>query len=502
MRARPNAAPPEYEPPLVIGEVIDGRYLIEERLGEGGMASIYRATHLQLDQPVAIKVASESLLSMPGIVERFLQEARAATRLKTPHVARVHDVGKLTSGAPYMVMELLEGRDLDAVLREDFPLPVTQAVDYVLQACEALAEVHGRGMGHRDVKPGNLFVVRGADGRPWVKLIDFGIARAVSPVADDSRLTQPHLVMGSPRYMAPEQIEAAFSVDERADIYSLGVVLYELLTGQTPFEGETLLDFLYAATKAERVPPSRLNADVPRGLDTVVLECIEAQAANRFANVAELASALVPFGDARAHGRAENVQLVLTTANRDTGRSRPYEPSTSRTNERSRIARRPRLMETLEPQKKRGGGGGAMLAVGAIALTIAAFIFVRAKPLPSEPEQPEPSASATTNAGVAEPSPEPEPPKADAIEEENAKEKEEPKPAVTEKSRGADKPKETPKPKPVPAPTPSPTPIPPPPAATPTPSPTPIPAPSPTPIPSEIEPPQPPPETDPFDTTY
>jgi eukaryotic-like serine/threonine-protein kinase len=193
------------------GQVVDGRYRIESYLGGGGMASVYRGVHLVLEQPVAIKILSPAIRDLPGAAARFIREARAATQLKSVNVVRVSDVGTLPDGAPYMVMELLEGQDLDEHLATGWRPSVEEAVRYVLQTCTALAEVHGLGIVHRDVKPANLFLTTGSDGRPLVKLIDFGISRVRAPVLGPSAvvLTNPDVVMGSPRYMSPEAMESA-----------------------------------------------------------------------------------------------------------------------------------------------------------------------------------------------------------------------------------------------------------------------------------------------------
>ncbi|MDB4933981.1 MAG: serine/threonine protein kinase, partial [Labilithrix sp.] len=277
---------------LAPGDVIDGRYRVEAYLGGGGMASVYRATHVVLEQAVAIKVIAPVIRQIPGMAQRFLREARAATHLKSEHVARVTDVGTMADGAPYMVMEYLDGRDLDAIVESGEEIAVEEAVDYVLQACEALAEVHGLGIVHRDLKPANLFLTKGADGLPCVKLIDFGISRTDSPLApkEVAALTQPDTVMGSPRYMSPEQMESAAKADSRSDIYGIGVVLYELLTRKAPHEGETYLDIYAAATLAPPEAPSTLRPEVPRELDEVILRCLRVDPAERYADAAELAT--------------------------------------------------------------------------------------------------------------------------------------------------------------------------------------------------------------------
>ncbi len=310
----PAHAPPT--PLLAPGDVVDGRYRIEAFLGGGGMASVYRATHVVLEQPVAIKVMCPLIRQVPGMAQRFLREARAATLLKSEHVARVSDVGTMADGAPFMVMEYLEGQDLDTVVEAEARTTVEDAVDYVLQVCEALGEVHGRGIVHRDLKPANLFLTRGADGLACVKLIDFGISRSESPLSpkDALSLTQPDTVMGSPRYMSPEQMESATKADFRSDIYGIGAVLYELLTKRAPHEGDSLLDIYAAATQGPAAAPSTMREDVPSSLDEVILRCLQLEPEARYDDVAELAAALAPFGPEGSLARADGIARILESS--------------------------------------------------------------------------------------------------------------------------------------------------------------------------------------------
>lgn len=303
------------------GDLVDGRYAIEEVLGSGGMAVVYRARHVGLEHQVALKVVLPQVRSLPGVSERFLREARAATRLRSDHVAHVFDVGTTDDGTPYFVMELLEGFDLGSVVAERGPLPEEEAVGYVLQACEALAEVHGIGMVHRDLKPANLFLTEGADGLPHVKLIDFGISRVETPLngPPSASLTQPAVMMGSPRYMAPEQMEDAAQSDERSDIWGLGTVLYELLTGEPPYDGASFLDIYAAALRGPPVLPSRKRSDVRPGLDAVVLRCLAVDPSKRYADVATLARALVPFGPIGSEVIAQSTERVWRSARERAG---------------------------------------------------------------------------------------------------------------------------------------------------------------------------------------
>src|SRR4051812_480796 len=210
------------------GQILGGKYRVDRVLGAGGMGMVVAATHLQLDERIAIKFLLPEALRNPEAVARFGREAKAAVKIRGEHVARVIDVGSFENGAPYMVMEHLDGRDLSSFIHERGAMPMSDAVDAVLQACEALAEAHALGIVHRDLKPANLFLTRRPDGTPSIKVLDFGISKLTAPGADHS-MTKTSAVMGSPLYMSPEQMTASRGVDARTDIWALGVVLYELL---------------------------------------------------------------------------------------------------------------------------------------------------------------------------------------------------------------------------------------------------------------------------------
>ena len=210
------------------------RYRIDGVLAEGGMATVYRAWHCLLDQPVALKMLRPEYSSVPEIAQRFLHEARAMARLRSKHAARVMDFGGTVEGNSYMVLEFLNGKDLQQRLAQQGAQPVERAVEFVLQAADAVAEAHATGLVHRDIKPANLFLAK-EDGTEIIKVIDFGISKSLCKQNEFRTLSKSYL--GSPQYMSPEQIRSAASVDERTDIWSLGVVLYELLTGRRPVFG-------------------------------------------------------------------------------------------------------------------------------------------------------------------------------------------------------------------------------------------------------------------------
>jgi eukaryotic-like serine/threonine-protein kinase len=295
---------------IQVGDLVAGKYRVDRVLGEGGMGIVVAATHQQLDEKVALKFLRPSVASNPEIVQRFVREARAAVKIRSEHVARVLDVGALESGTPYMVMEYLDGQDLAQTLAGRGPLPVSETVTYVLQACEAVAEAHSLGTVHRDLKPANLFLARRPNGRPVVKVLDFGISKVAS-TGENAALTNASAMMGSPSYMSPEQMVAAGSVDVRADVWALGVVLYELLTGTLPFVAETMPELVGMILQSAYPPVAALRPDVPPGLQATIDRCLQKDRTQRHRNVAELAAGLVPFGPPRSDLSLERISHVL-----------------------------------------------------------------------------------------------------------------------------------------------------------------------------------------------
>jgi serine/threonine-protein kinase len=275
---------------IEVGDTLLGKYRVERVLGVGGMGVVVAAYHLRLDRTVAIKVLLPDVLEEGDMVARFEREARAAAKIKSDHSVKVYDVGTLDDGTPYMVMEYLEGEDIESLLRRRRSLPIDQAVDLVTQACEVLSEAHALGIIHRDLKPANLFCVPRADGRQSLKVLDFGISKMMCET-----LTTVHGIMGSPAYMSPEQIRTPQGVDARADIWALGIVLYEMLTGLTPFNARTLPAILTNIATQHAPPVRRFRLDVPARLEAVVHKCLEKDPADRYASAAELAEALAPF---------------------------------------------------------------------------------------------------------------------------------------------------------------------------------------------------------------
>ncbi len=311
------------------GDVLAGKFRIDRVLGMGGMGVVVEAYHLQLETKVAIKFLLPATLEDHEAVERFAREARAAVKITSEHVARVLDVGTLEeTGAPYIVMEFLEGSDLATLLQERGPLAIEMTVDFVLQACVAIADAHRLGIVHRDLKPGNLFCVPRSDGGLVIKVLDFGISK-LSGLGGPSGIaaTRTNAVMGSPLYMSPEQMISTKDVDAQTDIWALGVILYELLTGARPFVGSTYAEI--AIRVATAAPPSlrSLRADIPEALDAVVLRCLEKDKRARYANVAELALALADFGPPHSRIVVDRISGILDMTGRPFGASGRPGPS-------------------------------------------------------------------------------------------------------------------------------------------------------------------------------
>jgi serine/threonine-protein kinase len=291
------------------GDILAGKYRIDRLLGAGGMGVVVAAHHLHLDEHVAIKFLLPEVLDNAEIVGRFTREARAAVKIKSEHVARMIDVGTLDNGAPYMVMEYLDGYDLGSWLGQHGPLSIELAVEFLLQACEAIAEAHGLGIVHRDLKPDNLYCIKRPDGTQCIKVLDFGISKTTNSSISgaDFAMTRTTTIVGSPLYMSPEQLRSSRDVDRRADVWALGVILFEFLTGGSPFNGDSLPE-LCLAIVSEPTPSVRaMRPDVPEELEIVINRCLEKNRDQRIDNVAELATALAPFAPQRSRISIERI---------------------------------------------------------------------------------------------------------------------------------------------------------------------------------------------------
>ncbi len=283
----PSAAKPATAP---MGVLIGGKLRVERVIGEGAMGIVYEATDTTLGRRVAVKVISPDLVGDSRQRRRFEREARAAATLKSEHAVRILDVSA-DGEEPYLVMEYLEGRSLESIVLEDGRVPAAAAVDWILQALVALAEAHFHGLIHRDIKPANLFLTTRPGREPIVKVLDFGLVKDLDPTK--TRLTKTGAAIGTPAYMAPEQVRAVSDLDARTDIWAIGATLYELLTGNIPFNAATLPELLTAIVQQRPAPLREGRPDIPEDLEPVVLRCLAKDRAARFASTAELGDALV-----------------------------------------------------------------------------------------------------------------------------------------------------------------------------------------------------------------
>jgi serine/threonine-protein kinase len=417
--------------PVKEGDLLAGKYRVERVLGVGGMGIVVAARHEQLDQPVAIKFVRDDALGNPEAVARFLREARAAVKLRSEHAAKVLDVGTLESGAPYMVMEYLEGSDLGAVLSERGPLTMELAAEYIVQACEAVAEAHAAGIVHRDLKPQNLFLARSVGGNR-VKVLDFGVSKTLANSSGGGgALTQTRSMLGSPLYMSPEQMRSSRDVDARADVWAFGVVLFELLTRRWPFEAESMPELCLKVVTEPPQPLGALRPDVPQAMIDIVERCLRKDPAERFANAAELAVALEPLAPPESRITVERARIAMGSTGRGPRVTSPLLAS-------AETAPRPALTPAAwgsgkgtapvaEPKRNGGiwiGGGIAVAAMigGAVFLLRthdAAPVPALAAPLPASaavvispppaPTAPAASVAAPAPTDIAPPAPAPVP---------------------------------------------------------------------------------------------
>jgi serine/threonine-protein kinase len=279
-------------PDARIGSVVD-KYTIVRMLGQGGMGAVYEARHATVARRFAIKFLLPEIAAKPEVLRRFENEAKAAGGLEHPNLVAVTDFGRAADGSPYLVMEFLQGEDCAQLLRRVGPLPVSRATDLVLQACRGLVVAHRAGIIHRDLKPENLFLTEAGDGSDLVKVLDFGIAKLQQ--SDASISTGTGTTFGTAYYMSPEQARGAGDVDQRADVWSLGVVLYELLSGRKPFEGDQFLHVIHQILSVDPPPLASLRSDLPSRLVAVVERAMAKNAAERLQSALAFAQALAPF---------------------------------------------------------------------------------------------------------------------------------------------------------------------------------------------------------------
>jgi tRNA A-37 threonylcarbamoyl transferase component Bud32 len=427
-RAELAQADRELTPGVVVGAVIADKYRVLRVIGRGGMGIVVAASQLSLERTVAIKLIRGERVEQSLAVERLLREAKAAASIQSEHVARVLDVGMLDSGVPFIVMEYLEGHDLDTLLRRDGPLPPSLAIDYLLQACEAIAEAHRNGIVHRDLKPANVFIALGPGGSASVKVVDFGISKIVGGLSHES-LTQPSRVVGSLFHMSPEQMRGK-AVDARTDVWALGLLLFEMLTGKRPYRDAPWPD-VCARVLSDAAGPFVVPGDeVPRELSAVIQRCLERQPAGRYQNVAELAVALAPFGGHSSRISLERVVRVATSTGSLAARTwTPAPPAElARAGDASRITpivppsehdglstKEPVVTSAAAPSPRQKVWIGVSLGIALAASVGSGLMLSGARPTASQPSlavQPlaapprsEPAAHAVEEASAAAPGP-------------------------------------------------------------------------------------------------
>jgi eukaryotic-like serine/threonine-protein kinase len=355
------------------------RYLVERRIGEGGMATVFAARHLELGQRVAIKVMKAEISADEDARSRFAREARAAASLRSEHAVRVYDVGRTEEDIPFLVMEHLEGSDLGTVLDERGPLPILDVLGYAIDACDALADAHALGLVHRDVKPQNLFLVRNVGAAPKVKVLDFGLAKSfVTSAVPVTHVTAAHVMVGSPFYMSPEQVEG-LDLDPRTDVWSLAATIHALLTGRPPFIGGNLPVLLASILQERPRPISELRADVPRALEVLLLACMSRDRAHR------------PITIAHVQAELEEIREAMV---RSTVPSRPSTPEAMALTIATPYSAvyRERHVTTVPPAPRPRGSVLPWLIVLALFAMLAGMVLVLRERLVQPP--PEPAASA------------------------------------------------------------------------------------------------------------
>lgn len=387
-----------------IGDVLVGKYQVEAILGQGGMGVVVSAMHLQLQERVALKFLRPGAGRTDEFNARFLREAQVTAKLRNEHIVKVSDVGVLESNAPYMVMEYVSGVDLRRIMRTDGLMPIPRAVDYIIQACEGLAEAHAIGIVHRDLKPSNLFVTHRRDGTDLVKVLDFGISKANLILAEELEdLTAAGALLGSPKYMSPEQLTNTAQVDERSDVWSLAVVLYEMLVGSPPFVADT-----HAATCVRvlgQEPPASITErreDVPRELEDAIFRALERDMSLRTANVADFAEQIVTATrdllPASIGVSVDRIRGTIDSRSKGTASSpptRPFNPlSQTMSHSYGSVSHRSASGAVMSTRQEPPRKTGLWIAGGVVLATLLVLVFVFVFRQPDKPPEP---------AGVAPP---------------------------------------------------------------------------------------------------
>jgi serine/threonine protein kinase len=307
----------------LLGKTLAGKYRIEERISEGGMGTVYRATHVLMEKKVAVKVLHPSLAADEKIVARFTREAKAASRISHPHALNVTDFGEAEDGVVFMIMEYIDGQTLKKIIRGEGPMPLARVVEIAKQIAGALDAAHAEGVVHRDLKSDNIMLAE-TSGGDWAKVLDFGIAKIKEPDGYDPELTAPNLIIGTPQYMSPEQCSQAHEIDSRSDIYSFGVILFEMLAGHVPFTGESATVIMLK--HLQEPPPSVLEErhDLPPAVGQVIARALSKRPEDRQQSASELVDALelassgaaaaATTGEHRAFNERDTNRIIVPTA--------------------------------------------------------------------------------------------------------------------------------------------------------------------------------------------
>lgn len=394
--SRPDVAPEDLPK---VGDILVDKYEVLGVLGAGGMGAVLEAKHVSLGHRVALKVLLPKAREDSEVAKRFQREARAAARLSGPHVTRILDVEELPDGRPFIVMEKLTGRDLADELLERGRMPYREIADILIEACSGIAEAHACGIIHRDLKPSNLFLSEAADGTRTVKLMDFGISK----VTDDTgqALTQTHSTFGTPLYMSPEQVRSSKEVDARADVWSMGVILYELVTGKLPFEGANSVATIAAILETKPARPREINQDVPEDIERVIMKALAKDPDDRYATIKDLARALRPYGSKKKAGVSTAPPPPPVSV-----RGNDSDPAESGKLSLAQTVRAPSTGQAPKPQPKPLVVISAALLTAVAGSAIVYAVFVKDSTVPAAPATTATAEAAKESASAAPATPE------------------------------------------------------------------------------------------------
>ena len=400
----------------LLGQVLAGKYRMDERLNEGGMGAVYRGTHVLMDKTVAVKVLRSALAADEKIVARFSREARAASRISHPHALSVTDFGESEDGVVFLVMEYLDGKTLKEVIREEGPMPLPRVVEIIRQVGGALDAAHGQGVVHRDLKSENIMLL-GSTGQDYAKVLDFGIAKIMEPTGEyDPGLTAPNLVIGTPQYMSPEQCSQAEDIDARSDLYSLGVIIYEMLVGHVPFTGQSSTAIMMKHMQEAAPSVLQERPDLPPAVGRVLARAMAKRPEDRYQHVGDLVDDLTIAGGMEAvttppvpSSSASHRIVVPTHSTAERALAEPDEETAvrPRVENRSNVAPRTTEMYAASPAANLNLWKILVPSLAGLLLVFAVvYAFTKASE-PANDNQSQPGLVADPNSQAVEPSPPP-----------------------------------------------------------------------------------------------